>query len=351
MKRTFWLTAVFCIFSLVPLLALSCRNCGAHLPDGSRFCNSCGAVQNSNSPAPIKKTGATASATQRPIAGEEITNQQFMKLFAPLEAFEPELRISRLNSPQVRSTIQLTLIPGLEKLKEKMNQRNLRFSKPQTKLLALFRERCATILKWSSTLGMERNIVADRVSQLACLQEYLRVYLDDETLAAIEVLEEVYSKELENMKERIDNMNESAGFENPGAAYQIRQKDLAEPTDQFTFSLLMASSGKKIGNHMQVFDHSHKLLGQLNLVHEEKGIRNFSGKISRKAFEAMDSRQVWIEYAVRTKFSTSWQNQKLRLYLVPCQKRDDPAGYEYEALHGTNPEIVRVRFLQGIGIF
>jgi len=351
MKWLVCVTAAFCIFSLAPVLALFCRNCGVHLPDRSKFCNSCGAAQNADFSSAGRKARVPASTVQAPLSRKEIANQQFVKLLAPLEAYEPELRVSRSGSPQVRSTIQLTLLPGLGILKQKAAQRNLSFSRPQAKLLALFQERCSAILEWSTTLGYEREIVADKIGQLACLYEYLRLYLDEETLAAIGAIQEVYAKELENMNERIDNLNESAGFENPTVAYQLRQEEGSKGTNLFTFSLLIAGSAGKIGNRIQVFDRSHKLLGRLDFVHEESGIRRFSGKILRKAFESMDSRQVWVEYVVKSTFSTSWQNKKLRLFLVPCLKADAPGNFEYEAFYGTAPEFSRIRFLQSIGKF
>lgn len=348
MRRVLGTALGLCLLTLLPAHALSCGSCGAGLPERSRFCNSCGSAQ------PEESVGArppsrAPQTPQRPAAAGEVSNRQFFRLVKPLEEYEQELRLSNLDSPLVPSVIQRTLIPGYETIRRNLAQRRLTLSPAQNRLLSLYSERYTSILAWATTLGSERELLFPRIGQALCLQASLRACPDDAGLAATRAIEEVFAKEQQNLIDRNENMKENAGFENPGIAYQIRRADQKAGSDPFTFTLLISTNGRRIGDRMHVFDRSHTRLGQLDFVEEKDGIRRHAGTLSRKQFAALASRQVQVEYVVKSTFSTSWKKESLRLLLLPSMNANDPTGFEYEAFHGTAPEFSRMRFLQSIG--
>ncbi len=387
-----------CILLPVWVGAAPCPACGTDLPSSLKFCGMCGAPIARGQPpaaapsaprlAPVspQKPGssfpaapargqsptvpappstwppARPSATGQPAppgqpaapsplapTGKEVAPEQFRRLIEPLEAHEPALCLSQLHLPQVRTLIQHTLQPGLAKLQQGVAARGWRLTPAQARVLSLYRERYAAILEWSGTLGSERNVLFARVGQLAALQAGLLAVCNDDALAAIEAITDVYARELQNLIARTDRLEEKAGFENPGVAYQIRRPDLPPGTDAFPFSFWIEPAGRRIGDRMQVTDFEGRLLGRLQFVAEKEGRRHYTGTMSRRAFAALSSRQVWVEYVTRTTFSTSWKKERLRLFLLPGLPAGSEAGYEYEALHGTAPEAVRLRFLQSLG--
>ncbi|HNW36504.1 MAG TPA: zinc ribbon domain-containing protein [Candidatus Ozemobacteraceae bacterium] len=348
MKRLFGLVAGFCFLALSPAQALFCLNCGAELPDRSKFCNACGVAQ-STAVQPSESRSWVALPKDRPApAAGVLSHQQFIRLIRPLEASEPELRISNLQSPQIPPLLQRTLIPGCDTLKRNLSRRQITLSRPQARLLSLYNERYSTILTWATTLGSERELIFPRICQLACLQAHLQAFPDDAGLAAVEAIDAVFAKEQQNLMERNEMMNDKAGFENPGVAYQIRRPEQKGTSDPFRFSLLISSSGRKIGDRMQVFDQSGTPLGRLEFVEEKEGIRHYAGTMSRKQFASPTSRQIQVKYVVKSTFSTSWKKENLRLLLLSCLRPGDSTGFEYEAFHGTTPEAPRMRFLQSI---
>ncbi len=296
-------------------------------------------------PSPSRHPGPTSLSS----SGREVSSDQFRKLIEPLEAHEPALRLSQLHRPQVRTLIQHTLQPGLDKLQQGVAARGWRLTPAQTRLLGLYRERYAAILEWSGSLGSERNVLFARIGQLAALQAYLLAACDDDALAATGAIAEVFARELQNLTARTEQLDEKAGFENPGVAYQIRRPDLPAGADAFPFSLWLEPAGRRIGDRMQVTDVEGRPLGRLQFVVEKGGLRHYTGTMSRRAFAALSSRQVWIDYVTKTTFSTSWRKERLRLFLVPGLPPGLDTGYEYEALHGTAPETIRARFLRSLG--
>jgi len=349
MKRLSGLVAGFCFLALLPVQAMFCLDCGAELPDRSKFCNACGAAQNSTIQPAGKQSRVPLPKDQPAAMAGVLSHQQFLQLIRPLEARETELRISNLQSLQIPPLLQRTLIPGCETLKRNLARRKIALSRPQAKLLSLYNERYSTILTWATTLGSERELIFPRIGQLACLQAHLQAFPDDGGLAAIEAIENVFAKEQQNLIERNELLNDKAGFENPGVAYQIRHLEQNAPPDTFRFSLLISSSGRKIGDRMQVFDHSGTQLGRLDYVEEKDGIRHYAGTMSRKQFAALPSRQIQVKYVVKSTFSTSWKKENLRLLLLSCLQHGASTGFEYEAFHGITPEAPRMRFLQSIG--
>lgn len=348
MRRILGMAVGFCFLTLLPAHAIFCRTCGMNLPEHSKFCNSCGTAQNADiAPPLIRQEGSPPR--QRPAAMGAVSNQQFFRLVKPLEDYEEELRISNLGSPLVPSVIQRTLIPGYETIRRNLSQRRLALSPVQNRILTLYIDHYNSILAWATTLGSEKEMLFPRIGQTMCLQAFLTAHPDDDGLAAAGEIEKVFATEQKNLVERNDNLKENAGFENPGLAYQIRSFDKKSTSDSFTFTLLMYPKDRKIGERIHVFDRSHARLGQMDFVEEKDGIRRYVGTMSRKQFAALTSRQVQLEYVVKTTFSTSWKKENLRLLLLSSLKANDSIAFEYEAFHGTNPEFSRMRFLQSIG--
>lgn len=328
---------------------MSCGSCGATLPDRSRFCNACGEAQQA-APAPAAGRQWQSLPAKRPApASGSVSEQQFAQIIQPLEEYGKDLRITNLTSPLVPSLIQRTLVPGYETIRRNLARRRLTLTPAQNRILSLYNEFYSSILSWTMTLGSERELLFPRIGQTLCLQTFLLAHPDEDGMASLQAIDAVFEKEQQNLVERNENMNEQAGFENPGIAYQIVRSDRKAVSDSFTFTLLMNDRGKKVGERMQVTDRSGAPLGQLKFVEEKNGLRHYAGTMSRKRFDALTSREIQVKYVVKTTFSTSWNKESLRLHLLPSLKPGVPADYSYEALHGTSPDITRMRFLQSIG--
>ncbi len=346
--RLIFLIPVFFLVSSFSLFGAVCRDCGAEIPDENNFCGACGARQSVVAPVPMGTQRAPASMPPlRP--GKELPEERFRALLRPFEAFEPELMISKLGSPSVRSIIQLKLVPLLEALGKKLSQKGIPLTRVQARTLNLMRERYLAILEGSTTLGSDRGIITEKISQLACLQEYLLAGQDEETLSSLSQVEAVYAKELQNLSAGMDILKQRSGFANPGVVYRLSRGGVKSADDQYPFTLLVEGGGKKIGNRMQLFDQSGKGICRLEFVGDEGGVRKYAGRIPRKSLGSAPLRQVVVEYAVRSKFSASWEKQKLRLLLVPCLFPGDPGAFELEAYHGMTAVYSRIRFLQSIG--
>ncbi len=337
---------------LLPLLsahAMFCGSCGANLPDQSRFCNVCGAAQQAV-PAPAAGHQWQSLPAKRPAPTPgTVSERQFAQIIKPLEDYGQDLRITNLSSPLVPTLIQRTLIPGHETIRKNLARRKLTLSPAQNRILSYYSEYYSSIMAWSTTLGIERELLFPRIPQVLCLQAFLLAHPDEDGMASLQAIEAVFEKEQQNLVERSENMNEDAGFENPGIAYQIARPDRNAVSDSFTFTLLMNDRGKKVGERMQVTDRAGAPLGQLKFVEQKNGLRHYAGTMSRKRFDALTSREIQVKYVVKTTFSTSWNRETLRLHLLQSLESGDPADYSYETLHGTSPDVTRMRFLQSIG--
>ncbi|NLI76152.1 MAG: zinc ribbon domain-containing protein [Candidatus Riflebacteria bacterium] len=356
MRRICCLAIAFCLATLSPALALVCTACGVPLPEHSRFCLSCGAAQ-PGTPAtppppaavPAARRPGTAAPAGQASQGGVLSPQRFAAIVKPLEAHEPELRLSQLGNPRVLPLIQQILLPGCQTIDRNLARHGLTLTPAQAKLLALYKERYATIVAWGTSLGSERDFIFPKIGQLLAQQVYLQAFPDDATVEAVEAIGGVFARERANLVARIDDLNEKAGFENPGVAYQVCLPGQPPTGDSFRFSLLMGSTGKRVGDRMQVFDHEGTRLGSLQFTAQKDGIRRYTGTMSRARLAAMASRQVWVEYVTKSTLSTSWNKERLRLFLLLCLPTADPAAFEFEAFHGTAPEVSRMRFLRSIG--
>jgi hypothetical protein len=58
-----------------------------------------------------------------------------------------------------------------------------------------------------------------------------------------------------------------------------------------------------------------------------------------------------VEYVTKTMLSPSWKKERLRLLLMQSLSPHDVGGFEYEAFHGTTPDVSRMRYLQSLGSF
>jgi hypothetical protein len=371
MRRVVWLIVGLGALAAGPALALFCHACGVELPERSKFCNSCGTPQKPagslpGTPRPAAPSAPVARSTpmaappsapahpsslagQSGRVGRSPSHEQFLRLMQPLLAHEPELRISKLTSPRVLPLVQRVLIPGWRTLKQDLDRRGVALTPVQSKIFSLFQDRYAAILSWATALGSERDCLFPRIGQLASLQGYLLAVPDDETIVAVEAITEVFNKEMQNVVARVDALNDKAGFENPGVAYQIKLGGSAPHTDHIPFSLLMGDSGRRTGDRMQVFDQGRTLLGRLEFVGEKDGIRRYRGLLSRRQLAALPSRQIWVEFVTKTMLSPSWKKEKLRLLLMQSLSARDAGECEYEALHGTTPDLPRMRYLQSLG--
>lgn len=348
MRNAFVTAAVFCLLVLQPAYALVCRSCGTNLPDQSRFCNSCGAAQQATQ-APSAQPGWQSMPAKPAAAPGTVSERQFAQIVQPLEEYGKDLRITNLSSPLVPSLIQRTLVPGYETIRRNLIRRRLTLTPAQNRILLLYNEFYSSILSWTMTLGSERELLFPRIGQTLCLQAFLRAHPEEDGMTSLQAIEAVFEKEQQNLVDRNENMNENAGFENPGIAYQIARSDRKAVSDSFTFTLLMNERTRKIGERMQVLDPSGAPLGQLKFVEEKNGLRHYTGTMSRKRFNALKSREIQVKYVVKTTFSTSWSKATLRLHLLQSLKPGDTADYSYETLHGTSPDVTRMRFLQSIG--
>jgi len=351
MRNILVLVAGLLLLPLLPAHAMFCGSCGVNLPDQSRFCNACGAPQQAV-PAPAAGQQWQSLPAKRPApvpTPGTVSEQQFSQIVQPLEEYGKDLRISNLTSPLVPPLIQRTLVPGYETIRRNLARRRLTLTPAQNRILSLYNELYSSILSWTMTLGSERELLFPRIGQALCLQAFLRAHPNEDGMTSLQAIETVFEKEQRNLVERNENMNENAGFENPGIAYQIARSDRKAVSDSFTFTLLMNDRGKKVGERMQVFDRTGAPLGQLKFVEQKNGLRHYAGTMSRKRFDALGSREIQVKYVVKTTFSTSWSKETLRLHLLPSLKPGDPSDYSYEALHGTSPDVTRMRFLQSIG--
>lgn len=351
MRKILAITAGFLLLPLLSAHAFFCGSCGANLPDQSRFCNTCGAAQQA---VPVPEAGQRWQSlpAKRPAPAPTpgtVSERQFSQIVQPLEEYGKDLRITNLTSPLVPSLIQRTLIPGYETIRRNLARRRLTLSPAQNRILTFYNEFYSSILSWTMTLGSERELLFPRIGQTLCLQAFLRAHPDEAGMTSLQAIEAVFEKEQRNLVERTETMNENAGFENPGIAYQIARSDRKAVSDSFTFTLLMNDRGKKVGERMQVTDRAGAPLGQLKFVEEKNGLRHYTGTMSRKRFDGLASREVQVKYVVKTTFSTSWNKETLRLHLLPSLKPGNSADYSYEALHGISPDVTRMRFLQSIG--
>jgi len=343
--------ALFWLLATGTAAGFPCGSCGTELTDGSRFCNVCGAAQQSQARPAGKSTWlpVTRPVTRPAQAAGFLTNAQFLKILAPLEAHEPSLLPKNLGSPQVPPLIQRTLIPGCETIRRNLASRRITLTRAQARILSLYNDRYSAILAWATTLGSERELLYPRIERLACMQAALLAAPDENGLAAVTAAEAVYAMEEQHLVERNELMKPGAGFENPGIAYQIRRPAGPAASPTVTFTLLMATAGRKIGERMQVKGYSGEPLGKLTFVDEGGSVRRYAGSLPRSAFTRATGGQITVEYVVRTNFSTSWKQERLRLHLLPSLRPDDLTGFEVEALYGTTPEVTRQRFLQSLG--
>jgi len=349
MRKTLAIVAGLLLLPLLQAHAMPCRSCGTNLPDQSRFCNVCGAAQQAVSAPATGRQWQSLPAKHPAQAPGAVSEQQFFQIVQPLEEYGKDLRITNLTSPLVPSLIQRTLVPGYETIRRNLVRRRLTLTPAQNRILSLYNEFYSSILSWTMTLGSERELLFPRIGQTLCLQAFLRAHPDEAGMTSLQAIEAVFEKERQNLINRNENMQENAGFENPGIAYQIARSDRKAVSDSFTFTLLMNDRGKKVGERMQVTDRSGAPLGQLKFVEEKNGLRHYSGTLSRKRFDALTSREIQVKYVVKKTFSTSWNKETLRLHLLTSLKPGDPTDYAFEALHGTSPDVTRMRFLQSIG--
>ncbi|HOY67632.1 MAG TPA: zinc ribbon domain-containing protein [Candidatus Ozemobacteraceae bacterium] len=351
MRQASRVLALFWLLAAGTAAGFPCNSCGTELAANSRFCNGCGAAQQAASPSPrgsswLPVTKAAPKPAQKP---GTVTNEQFLKIVAPLQAHEPALILSNLGSPQVPPLIQRTLIPGCDSIRRQLARRGLTLSRAQARILQLYSDRYSAILAWTSTLGSERELLYPRIERLTCLQVALLASPDEKGLAAVTAAEAVYAQEEQHLVERNELMKPNAGFENPGIAYQIRRQGGQADSSPVTFTLLIGTLDRKIGERMQVEGFSGEALGTLTFVDEGGGVRRYRGQLPRSALARVTGSPLTVRYVVRTTFSTSWKKEHLRLHLLPAQRPENPAGFDVEALHGTTPEITRQRFLQSIG--
>lgn len=359
-KRWPWLILIFFLGSSLPVLAMFCRQCGKTILDDSKFCRFCGTPQSVGSTqAPVQGAEPPPPVNPVPdaprgIAGLQngmVNNEQFMEMMKPFDAYEEVLRISNIALPNTRMAIQRTLLPNLESLRNKLKNRNLRLTRPQARLLNLYKDRYASILEAGTALGFQRDKAGLRAEQVTVLQDCLRRSLDEETLQALEKVETCFFKELRNLEDRVMNLQEQAGFENPGVCYKIRRDDLSGPGVSIDLTLYFQSQLSKVGDRMQVFEPNGKPLGLLKFVKDESGVRKYSGKLPRAAFAGETCRTIVIEYATKTPLSPKWGKQKLTLSVVPHIVRSEASEFSLEAFHGAGISLPRKKYLAALGKF
>jgi hypothetical protein len=364
--------------------ALFCPACGKAQAVAGNFCSFCGgALPTDDAPTtpamqplrpavtrppvsplpaatPLPTASSLPSATPLPTRGGPpaseivgpglVSNQQFLQMLSVFDQYDAELRAIRSNSPNLRVLLQQKLVPGIEAMRRKLQERGVRLTRPQSKLFAMYREMYKTLLEATITLGFQKGVTGEKVDQLTILQDYMRRNIDEETLQAVLKIEEIFAKELQNMHERVVKLENAAGFENPGICYRIKKDEFVANTGNVTFRFYFQTKGKKLGDRMQLYDSSEKNLGRLKFIKEIDGVREYHCVFPVNALAPKNCRSLIVDYAIKGNLSARWQKNRLVLYVLPHVKKDDPVDYDLETFFGQNPSISRKKYLPGLGI-
>jgi len=357
MKKFLFFFAFFFLFLNV-VFAVSCSNCGKELNGNFKFCPFCGKPQTNRpvsgnssevtqwKPLNLQTQNYNSSSTnfQRPAPGS-ITNSQFLKLFEPLEIFEKKSNLLISDIQSIRTMIQRQILPMIEEIKKKIRVNEIRLTEIQAKLLSLYQEKYSSLLEGGISLGIEKNLAQIKIQQVLVLHDYVRKNLEEADPKIIEKIEEVNRRELADFEDRVVNLNEKAGFQNPGIAYKIPDEGFSAGNG-ISFSFGFQPRGKKIGDRIYVFDDKKTPLGILNFQKESQGYRMYSGNLRLNGLTSPLCYEVVLEYVEKASFSARWRTQKLHLFVIPHLKKNETGKFSIEAFFGYDPGIPRKKLVQ-----